>query len=61
MPLDSALTGKLTPDTVFAEGDFQYEYFKGNRKQETFDHVQGIVEDLGIASDQVVEIALRYT
>ena len=49
VPFDEgALTGKITPDTKFPEGDFRHNYFKGNRKQEVWDAVQAIVRDTGI-------------
>ena len=35
VPFDEgSLTGKLTPDTNFPEGDFRHNYFTGGRKQE---------------------------
>ena len=61
VPFDEgALTGKLTPDTVFPEGDFRNNYFKGNRKQECWDTVQAIVRDLGITLDELPALALRF-
>jgi aryl-alcohol dehydrogenase-like predicted oxidoreductase len=61
VPLDEGgLTGKLTPDTTFAAGDFQAQYFKGDRKREIYDRVQAILADLGISADQLPEVALRY-
>ena len=42
VPFDEGgLTGKLTPDTNFPEGDFRHNYFRGNRKQQVWDAVQG--------------------
>jgi aryl-alcohol dehydrogenase-like predicted oxidoreductase len=61
VPLDEGgLSGKLTPDTTFAEGDFQAQYFQGDRKREIYDRVQAILADLGISADQLPEAALRY-
>ena len=49
VPFDEgALTGKLTPDTRFPDGDFRHNYFRGNRQQEVWDAVQAIVRDTGI-------------
>ena len=61
VPFDEgALTGKLTPDTNFPEGDFRHNYFKGNRKQEVWDAVQAIVRDTGITLDELPTLALRF-
>ncbi len=62
VPLDEGgLTGRITPESEFAEGDFRNRYFGGGRKQEIFDRVQQIAADLGISTEQMAEIALRYT
>jgi aryl-alcohol dehydrogenase-like predicted oxidoreductase len=61
VPLDEgALTGQITPDTTFPDGDFRNRYFGGDRKAEVKRHVDALVADLGIAPDQVAEVALRY-
>ena len=61
VPFDEgALTGKLTPDTKFPEGDFRHNYFSGNRKQEVWDAVQAIVRDTGITLDELPALALRF-
>jgi aryl-alcohol dehydrogenase-like predicted oxidoreductase len=61
VPLDEGgLTGKITPETTFDERDFRNHYFRGERKQEVYEHVQNIVADLGIPLDTLPEIALRY-
>jgi aryl-alcohol dehydrogenase-like predicted oxidoreductase len=57
---EGGLTGTIKPDTAFANGDFREGYFKGDRKQEVFERVNGIAEDLGITTDQMAETALRY-
>ncbi len=54
------MTGTITPDSTFPEGDFRNHYFGGTRKQETYDRVQAILADLGISKEQLPEIALRY-
>ena len=61
VPFDEgALTGKLTPETRFPDGDFRHMYFKGNRLQEVWDAVQAIVSDTGITLDQLPDLALRF-
>ncbi|MGA9567609.1 MAG: aldo/keto reductase, partial [Candidatus Korobacteraceae bacterium] len=61
VPLDEgALTGKLTPDTKFPDGDFRQNYFSGNRKQEVWDAVQAIVRDTGTTLDELPTLALRF-
>jgi aryl-alcohol dehydrogenase-like predicted oxidoreductase len=62
VPLDEGgLTGKVTPETVFAPGDFQGQYFRGDRKSEVYERAQRIAADLDIPLDKLPEIALRYT
>ena len=61
VPFDEGgLTGAITPDTTFPDGDFRARYFRGDRKQEVADRVDAIVRDLGIERDRIAEIALRY-
>lgn len=57
---EGGLTGTITPNTKFADGDFREGYFKGDRKQEVFDRVNRIVKELNITTDQMAETALRY-
>ncbi len=57
---EGALTGNVTPETTFNEGDFRNEYFKGDRKQEVQERVRAIVSELGIPEEKLPEIALRY-
>jgi aryl-alcohol dehydrogenase-like predicted oxidoreductase len=57
---EGGLTGKITPDTTFEASDFRNRYFRGDRKQQVYEHVQKIVADLHITVDQVAEKALRY-
>jgi aryl-alcohol dehydrogenase-like predicted oxidoreductase len=57
---EGGLTGKITPDTTFAVGDFRSRYFQGDRKQQVYTRVQKIASDLGITLDQMAETALRY-
>ena len=61
VPLDEGgLTGTITPDTVFPEGDFRNNYFRGERKREVYERVQHIVTDMGITPAQLPEVAMRY-
>jgi aryl-alcohol dehydrogenase-like predicted oxidoreductase len=61
VPFDEGgLTGSITPETEFPAGDFRAQYFQGDRKQQVAQHVQEIVDDLGIAPEEIAETALRY-
>ena len=61
VPFDEgSLTGKITPDTTFPEGDFRNVYFSGERKQGGMGTGSAIVIDLGINMDQLAEVALRF-
>ncbi len=62
VPFDEGgLTGRVTPDTTFPDGDFRNEYFSGDHSVEHVDqHVRAILEDLGITRDELPEVALRY-
>jgi aryl-alcohol dehydrogenase-like predicted oxidoreductase len=61
VPLDEgALTGKVTPDTVFEEGDFRDTYFAGERKQQVWESVQKIAADLEVPLERLPEMALRF-
>ena len=61
VPFDEgSLTGTLTPDTTFPEGDFRRHYFRDDRLDQVETRVQALVEDLGIERAQLPEIALRY-
>ena len=57
---EGGLTGRITPETTFPEGDFRNDYFRGERKQAVKDHVDAIVEDLGIEVDEMAATALRF-
>jgi aryl-alcohol dehydrogenase-like predicted oxidoreductase len=61
VPLDEGgLTGTIGPDTEFPDGDFRSSYFRGDRKREVQERVRAIAADLGIAEEEVAEIALRF-
>ncbi|QIN82518.1 aldo/keto reductase [Rubrobacter tropicus] len=61
VPFDEgALTGNITPETEFDEGDFRNHYFRDDRKREVQERVRAIVSELGASEDEIAEIALRY-
>jgi aryl-alcohol dehydrogenase-like predicted oxidoreductase len=62
VPLDEGgLTGRVGPGTTFPEGDFRTAYFSGDHSVERVgERVQAILEDLGIAREELPEVALRY-
>ncbi|WP_238013695.1 aldo/keto reductase [Dactylosporangium sp. AC04546] len=57
---EGGLTGNITKDTTFPEGDFRQRYFRDDRPAQVERHVDAIVADLGITRDQVAETALRF-
>ena len=57
---EGGLTGAITADTEFPEGDFRNSYFGGDRKAEVGRHVQHLTADLGIKPGQLADLALRY-
>ncbi|MET7393499.1 aldo/keto reductase [Dactylosporangium sp. NPDC005572] len=57
---EGGLTGNITKDTTFPEGDFRQRYFRDDRPAQVEQHVDAIVADLGIGRDQVAETALRF-
>jgi aryl-alcohol dehydrogenase-like predicted oxidoreductase len=62
VPFDEgALTGKITEDTVFPEGDFRGYYFRGDRKKQVQDRLAAIVRDLNLPdASHMAEIAMRF-
>ncbi|CAA9401708.1 MAG: Putative oxidoreductase [uncultured Rubrobacteraceae bacterium] len=61
VPFDEgALTGTITPETEFEEGDFRNHYFRDDRRREVQERVRAIVTELGVTEDEVAETALRY-
>ena len=61
VPFDEgSLTGAVTPDTEFPRGDFRNSYFGGDRKQQVWDRVQKLREDVEDESGSLAEAALRY-
>ncbi len=62
VPFDEGgLTGAITPDSTFPEGDFRNWFFKGDRKQQVFDRVEKLKGLLGSEAATLAELALRFT
>ncbi|RCH70189.1 aldo/keto reductase [Streptomyces sp. SDr-06] len=57
---EGGLTGRITADTTFPEGDWRNRYFRGDRPAQVERRVAALVEDLGIAQDEIAETALRF-
>jgi aryl-alcohol dehydrogenase-like predicted oxidoreductase len=57
---ESVLTGKLTPQTKFAEGDFRNNYFAGDRLQRAVRRVEKIRADLGPDGPGLANTALKF-
>jgi len=57
---EGALTGKLTPHTVFGEGDFRRRYFAGDRLQRTIDRVEAIRGTVGSREPDLATAALKF-
>jgi aryl-alcohol dehydrogenase-like predicted oxidoreductase len=57
---EGGLTGRITADSTFPEGDFRTTYFGGDRPAEVERHVRALTDDLGIGTDELADTALRY-
>lgn len=57
---ESALTGKLTNETRFEEGDFRNLYFAGDRLQRTVQRVERIRAAIGTAEPDLPTAALKF-
>src|SRR5207247_9883996 len=57
---EGGLTGRVTPDTTFPDGDFRHRFCGGDRKAQVKQHVDALVADLGIEQAKIAEGALRY-
>jgi aryl-alcohol dehydrogenase-like predicted oxidoreductase len=61
VPLDEGgLSGNITADTVFPQGDWRNNYFGGKRKERLQERLRRIEVDLGITTSQLAETALRF-
>lgn len=57
---EGGLTGRVTAGTEFPAGDFRQDYFGGARRAEVEHRVRALVDDLGIPTGELAEVALRY-
>ncbi len=57
---ESALTGKLTKQTKFAEGDIRNGYFAGDRLQRTVDRVEKVRDTIGDREVNMATAALKF-
>jgi aryl-alcohol dehydrogenase-like predicted oxidoreductase len=61
VPFDEgSLTGNVRPDTSFPPADFRNIYFKDDRKQEVWAHVQRVLADTQTPIEQLPSLALRF-
>ena len=61
VPFDEGgLTGRITEDTKFPEGDFRAGYFKGDRKQQVAQRVEAMCDELGVRTESLPALALRF-
>lgn len=62
VPFDEGgLTGAITPDTTFPEGDFREWFFSGDRKRKVYERVEKMKGLLGAEAASLPELALRFT
>jgi len=60
-PLDEgALTGKITPETTFPEGDWRNDYFRGDRKREVQERAEALQWLIRDDVESLPEAALRF-
>jgi aryl-alcohol dehydrogenase-like predicted oxidoreductase len=57
---EGGLTGRITADTRFPEGDFRARYFAGGRAADVEQRVNALTADLGISASQTADTALRF-
>ncbi|MBU4517735.1 MAG: aldo/keto reductase [Proteobacteria bacterium] len=57
---EGGLTGRITSGATFPDGDFRNSYFGGDRPAQVAEHVNALVGDLGIGTDELADVALRY-
>lgn len=61
VPLDEgSLTGKMTLDTTFEEGDFRAWYFRDGRIAQVVERVAALQKDLGEMKQSLAEVALQF-
>ena len=57
---EGGLTGRISADTRFPDGDFRNDYFRGDRPVQVEQHINALRADLEISADQTADLALRY-
>lgn len=57
---EGGLTGSITLDTKFEEGDFRGEYFAGNRLRELVERTDELRNLMGDEAETLAELALRF-
>ena len=57
---ESALAGKLTPQTKFTEGDFRNNYFAGDRLDRTIRRVEKVRQTVGGQEPDLATAALKF-
>ncbi len=57
---EGGLTGRITADTEFPDGDWRNNYFGGDRKRQVEEHVRALVDDLGVSVEELPALGLRY-
>ena len=61
VPLDEGgLTGKIDNNTIFPEGDWRNQYFRGDRKNQVYERNVSIINELKITMNRLPEMALKY-
>lgn len=61
VPLDEGgLTGTITPQTTFPDGDFRNRYFAGERKRQVHERTERLKALLGEEAQGLPELALRF-
>jgi aryl-alcohol dehydrogenase-like predicted oxidoreductase len=61
VPFDEgALTGSITPETVFPEKDWRNVYFQGDRKKQVWERVQKLLPLLDGEAASLPELALKF-
>jgi aryl-alcohol dehydrogenase-like predicted oxidoreductase len=61
VPFDEGgLTGTITPETTFPDGDWRHAYFAGDRKRQVWERNQRLRALLGAEAGTLPELALRF-
>jgi aryl-alcohol dehydrogenase-like predicted oxidoreductase len=61
VPLDEGgLTGTITPQTTFPDGDFRNRYFAGERRRQVWERAERLKALLGDEARTLPELALRF-